>query len=275
MIDGLGGEEVIQVSGVGLTTQSPFFTGSVTAGNTILAPNIIASTALSGTALNTGAIGGTIISGTNLRYNNAIANGSEIVAGTVQGLNVIGTTSLSGANAFVTNVVASTLVSGTGVNTAVISGTNLRFNNAVVNGSVIATGDVKTSASFVHPYTTSTGIVIDNIATETNVSGGMWVVGSAASGTTPAVVLKAAAASQAWPLGIALADTASGGTPSILARGYYRGLIADETLAAGNQIAMGAGGALNTVKLAITGSNSRGTVIMGAGSEGAVLAYLY
>jgi len=60
-----------------------------------------------------------------------------------------------------------------------------------------------------------------------------------------------------------------------LARGYYRGLIADETLAAGNQIAMGAGGALNTVKLAITGSNSRGTVIMGAGSEGAVLAYLY
>ena len=104
----------------------------------------------------------------------------------------------------------------------------------------------------------------------------MWVVGSAASGTTPAVVLKTAAASTAFPLGIALATTQSGAAASILIRGFYKGTVAEATLIAGDQIAMGAGAKLNCAKPAAgVGSDARGTVVMGAGSEGTVLVYLY
>ena len=232
--DGLGFEELVLISGAALPTQNAFLTGSITAGDQI--------------------------SGTNI-YANAL----------VKGANVIGATAVSGAAGYFTNAVASTLLSGTGVNTAIVSGTNLRFDNAVVNGSVNATG------GFIYPGTVNgQGIIVNNFPAETIITGGMWTVGSAASGTTPVYVVKAAAASESMPLGICLANTASGTAtkPNILTRGLYKGLIADGTIAVGAAISAGAGAALNTAIKATTGSNIRGFAVMGAGSEGVMSVYL-
>jgi len=236
--DGLGFEELVLVSGVGLTTQNPFFTGSVTTGDRFLGPTIVASTALSGLVLQTG-----VVSGTNLRFNAAFVNGSIVLP----------------------------LVSGAGINTGVLSGTNLRFNNSIANGSAQA-------ASWIFPYADAQGTVINNLNAEAIISGGMWVVGSAASGTTPTIVLKPAATNELGPLGICLANVASGTAARLLVQGFYQGLVAEATLSAGMQFAAGAGGALNAAKVAASGnveSNARGTVLMGAGSEGTILAYLW
>jgi len=158
---------------------------------------------------------------------------------------------VSGVDVAVTNVAATS-----------ISGTSINATNAVV------------AQTFTTAYGSGYGTVINNLTAEAIISGGTWCVGSAASGTVPNVVAKAAAASTAQPLGICLADVASGANPNILTQGYYKGMIADDTVATEDGYSVGAGAALNTVGAAAAGT-TRGTVVMGAGSEGTTVIYLW
>lgn len=107
---------------------------------------------------------------------------------------------------------------------------------------------------------------------ETIITGGMWVTVSGAAGGA-SVKAKAAAASTT-PLGVAVATVASGATVNILCRGPVY-LIADATVANGEQIRMGAGAALNTVASATAGTGARGVALAGAGSESLALVYLW
>ena len=93
---------------------------------------------------------------------------------------------------------------------------------------------------------------------EAIISGGMWVVGSEG-------VLKPAAASTQYPLGVAIGNVASGAACDVLVRGP-RYMIAEGTVAAGTSFMMGAGGGLNCVVAAAAGSSHLGTVLIGASS---------
>jgi len=110
------------------------------------------------------------------------------------------------------------------------------------------------------------------LTAEAIISGGMWVVGSGAAAGTP-VALPAGASTQS-PLGICVATTASGANPNIMVKGL-RYMVAEGNVVPGGAIQMGAGAALNTVLAGGAGSATRGSCIVGAGSEGQALIHLW
>jgi len=180
----------------------------------------------------------------------------------ISGTNVYGTTSVESATLSGTNVYAATKVQSDTVQSDVtISGVNARVANDLTIGSSVNL-----------PYTLDEGMVINNIAAEAIITGGMWVEISGASGTTPSFVAKGT--EEPMPVGICLATVASGANASILTRGPYHGIVAEATLSTGDGFAVGAGNALNCAKATGAGVN-RGIVTMGAGSEGVCAVYLY
>ena len=158
-----------------------------------------------------------------------------------------------------------------------ISGANIYSNGAVATSTLLASstgsfvGTVRLGSSMVSTF--AQGYIINGPTAESIISGGMWITGSAASGATPAVVSIAGPASTGQPLGICLATCASGAVPTILKSGYYRGLVAEASINNGVGFSVGAGTALNCIKAAAAGT-TRGTVIMGAGSEGTTAVWL-
>jgi hypothetical protein len=154
-----------------------------------------------------------------------------------------------------------------------ISGVTASFGivstNTIVAGSIVADG------SITQYIDDKAGTYCTDRPAVAIISGGMWVVGSAASGTNPNVVIKPAPANCPMPLGICIANCASGADPVILVQGYYQGLKADETVNAQAPICMGSGAALNTVQTADAAATARGVALMGAGSNGVTFVYLW
>jgi len=119
MIDGLGGEEVIQVSGVGLTTQNPYFQGTV--------------------------IGGIALSGPSVLCGNATVTGSAIVGGKLASSAGAGSPTTWGKNsqagAFLTDAGSQLwVVFGTAFSAAptVIAGAGVGTTDGVMLGEVKA-----------------------------------------------------------------------------------------------------------------------------------------
>ena len=208
----------------------------------------------------------------------------EVIAGSKAGLagqnayfngSVTTTSQISGANIYSTGTLVAATLSGTStlaVGGAATFATTAGFTGAVsLNSTGSVAGALRVGSTVFVPYTQ--GVVINNIPAEAIISGGMWCTGSAASGTstTPVII---AGIGNGYPLGICLATTASGASPSVLTRGYYKGLIAETTVSVGTPIAAGAGGALNCV-MSGTAVFHRGTVLMAAGSEGTTSVYLF
>ena len=158
-----------------------------------------------------------------------------------------------------------------------ISGANIYGGTSVQSASIVgteveSTNDVTVGKSIYQGYADSEGVIINNVTAEAIITGGMWVTisgGSAASPTFVAVPLGAGGAT-----GICLATVASGANPQILTRGYYKGMIADASVNVGASFSPGAGAALNTVGAAAAGT-TRGTVLMGGGSEAETVVYLW
>ena len=194
---------------------------------------------------------GSLVSQSNISGANVYSTAAVV------GVNVIGTTAVSGATGLFTNAVASTALSGT----AALVG------NATATGSISTPSVVTTPGS---PYLT--GNVL-NFTTETVISGGMWVTVSGATGGA-SVLARAAAASSNGPLGVALATVGSNATVSVLTRGLCY-LTADGTVANAENVAMGAGTALNCAVAAGAGSAARGLALAGAGSNEKSLVYLF
>ena len=174
-------------------------------------------------------------------------------------------------------------------NTALISGTNIYGAGSVVTPKLegttfasttanITTGqvyrDLTVGSSIVQSTTWNNGNLITALKAETVISGGMWVMGSAAAATSGNVVLKPVGAAIKGALGVCVSTTQSGAAAPILTRGIYNGLIAEETIVTGAEVGPGGGGASNTIGLAKAGS-CRGIALMGAGSEGAATVYLF
>jgi hypothetical protein len=121
------------------------------------------------------------------------------------------------------------------------------FGNVVSTGSVTAGTNVTTPAS--HATTAGSpymqGFTVLAPAADVIISGGMWVAGSK-------TVTIAAPASCPNPIGVCMANVASGGQPTILLNGLAY-MVADGAITYGQALMVGAGGALNTVR-PITGS---------------------
>lgn len=153
-------------------------------------------------------------------------------------------------------------------NTGIVVATTISGGNSNLSGNLTAGSSLQLN------YSNNNGTKIINLVAEAIISGGMWVVGSAASGTSVSPVLKPAPANTGQPLGICLANVASGAAASVLVQGFYHGLIAEASLSQGVGVSCGAGGSLKTAKAAAAGT-TRGTVVMGAGSEGVIGVYLW
>lgn len=302
LVDGLGREEVVIGSVAGLQIQNVFITGSLTADAAISGTNVYAQTAmqtdtvvadvtLSGLAVASGHINvtGSITATTNFSGVNFFATGSvqaDIFQADVRfsGVDVFATGSLqadviqadvrfSGVDLFATGSVQADIFQGD----VAFSGLNIWINGSVRADRIEADVDLRVAQSIIQPYVTSEGVIIDSITAVANLTPGQWVAGSAASGTTPSLVAKPLPTGAGrGALGISLTTTSSGTAsyPEILIRGFYRGLIAEATVNSGDIIAPGAGAGLNTAVVAAAGS-ARGIAIMGAGSEGTILAYLF
>lgn len=154
------------------------------------------------------------------------------------------------------------------------SGNNLNLTSGLNAATVTSTGDITVGDSIINNYENAEGVQITNIPAESVISGGMWVTGSAASGTTVSPVAIPGPASAEFPLGIALSTTASGANVPILTKGFYKGIVAEATLNAGTTFSAGAGTALNCAKDSGAGV-TRGVVIMGGGSEATIGVYLF
>jgi hypothetical protein len=143
------------------------------------------------------------------------------------------------------------LVSTGSVATATVVATTGSLTNvaasAITTATVTATSTVSTSTSVAttagSPY--RQGFTVLGPAADVIISGGMWVAGSK-------TVSIAAPASCPSPIGVCMATVASGSQPTILVNGLAY-MVADAAITYGQHLAVGAGGALNTV-LPITGS---------------------
>lgn len=245
LVDGMGGEEVIQVSGAGLTTQSPFFTGSVTAGDQISGLNVFAA----GSVQSDLVVGDVALSGLN-----------AFLAGSVQADLVIGDVSLSGLDVFAVGSVQADKLIGD----VEISGVDLFATGSVQANELIADENVTLAAG--SPF--GKGVVIQ-LGARSNISGGTFV---SASGNEAF----AAPANTLFPIGIAEpgTDVASGGTVNVITHGVAA-VIAEATVAVGEGVIMGAGAALNTVVPTDTSSGLRVFgVLAAAGSEATVFITL-
>lgn len=157
---------------------------------------------------------------------------------------------------------------------SIVSESNISGANVYSTANIVAGGDITAGSSIFTSATHGEGIVINSIRANAIISGGMWVTGSAASGTTPNYVALAGPADSAQPLGICISTTASGAVVPILTKGLYKGLVAEATLNAGVGFSAGAGTALNCAKAAAAGT-TRGVVVMGAGSTGVISVWLH
>lgn len=217
--------------------------------------------------------------------------GEEVQTGSMAGLStqnlwLDGTLQTVGSIVTAGNVVASASVGVTG--SVVATGNIITTSSESVAGSLVAqsmrtTGSLVANKNIVIgssvelPISLNNGIVITTMPAVANISGGMWVTGSSVSGTTPVILAKPLATGTGrGALGICLAYTASGTAnyPTILTRGFYQGIIAEGTVAAGDYIQPGVGAALNNCVVAVAGS-SRGMAVMGAGSEGTCVVWLW
>jgi hypothetical protein len=205
----------------------------------------------------------------------------------------VGRTGLRRRNFWVQNVNIDGVISGGDIGSIPING------NPIINGSQSLTGalvvgsdatlnkdatvagDITIGSSIYRSYVDGEGDVINNIPAEVVISGGMWVIGSAISGTTPSPVCKAGSFYQGTPLGICLTSTESGACPPILVKGVYKGLIADGNIAAGQVVQPGLGAAMNTVVGIGSDVNTygvaypKGIALMGGGSEAVTQIYLW
>jgi len=189
----------------------------------------------------------------------AVISGTDVYGtGSVHSPNGLFTT-MSGTNIYAQTKVQSDILQSD----ATISGVTARVSNDLTVGSSINMG-----------LTASEGIVVTNVAAEAIITGGMWVMVSGASGATPSYVAKPAPAHTTQPAGICLATVASGATASIITRGAYNGIIAEDTVDVGAGVSMGSGAKLNTA-LPDVGGAIRGTCIMGGGSEAVIGIYLF
>jgi len=145
---------------------------------------------------------------------------------------------------------------------------------SVTAGALIAYNDLEVSKSIFTSANNEEGTIINNIPAEAIISGGMWVVGSAASGTTMAMVSKPSASTTTVPLGICLGTTASGAFPNIQIKGQNNSIIADTTVIAGASVSAGSGGAHNTGITTTVAGRGRAIALRGAGSEGLLSVYL-
>lgn len=184
--------------------------------------------------------------------------------------------------------VSSLWITGSAVVEDMISGANVYAKTAMqtlaIQGTSVSiagtgsfTGKVTLGSSIIWPYVTSNGIIINNFQANADISGGMWVTVSGASGTTPTMVAKPCPTGNGrGALGICLATIASGTSsyPNILTRGFYKGLVAEAAVEPSDLICPGVGAALNTVMMGVAGS-TRGIVTMGAGSEGTCAVWLW
>lgn len=169
--------------------------------------------------------------------------------------------------------VSSLWMTGSIVSESTISGASVHGTGDVTAGAdVTAAGDLSIGSSAVFPFTLNEGVIINNVPSESIITGGMWVEISGASGTSPSFICKASKEPQC--AGICLANCASGSNPSILTRGPYHGVVAEASVSVGDGVAVGAGAGLNCVKATGAGLN-RGTVIMGGGSEATVAVWLH
>jgi predicted RecA/RadA family phage recombinase len=176
--------------------------------------------------------------------------------------------------------------------TDILSGTNVYGTTSGVFAKLESTTAVITSgtvATINIDYADKKGVYIDNMPTEANLSGGMWVIGSAGSATTPVPLLKPVNWPNGTPLGICLADISSGGTPDVLVRGFYHGLYSeDAALAVGDVIQCGVGGSsvgrggsyscvmsIGSDTAYFDAGFARGVCVMAAGSEEVAAVYLW
>lgn len=175
-------------------------------------------------------------------------------------------------NFWVKNLNSDNSISGISIN-----GTSGTFTNSTLttinNTNITITGSLTPSRTL-QSYEDANGNVVNNIPAAAVISGGMWVTVYAGSATTPVPLAKPGPANAGQPMGIALATTASGANVPILTRGFYKGLIAEASLSSGTGFSAGAGAALNTIKAAAAGT-TRGTVVMGGGSEAVTSVYLW
>ncbi len=165
--------------------------------------------------------------------------------------NVVATGDFSGANVFST--------------AAITAGTVVTAKNQVLTGSADIPTVYDNTGS---PYLV--GNVYTTFTAETHITGGQWVTVSGKAGG--ATVLAQAAATETVPVGVAVANATSGAIVNVLTRGacYMK---ADAGLNNAVGVAMGAGGALNTIK-AGGAATTRATVLAGAGSDAWALIYL-
>lgn len=145
------------------------------------------------------------------------------------------------------DTISGTTVVSTTNNATTVSGTTLY-------GATVQPATLKFSPG--SPY--GNGERMSGMYAEAVISGGMWVIGSEG-------VLKAAPALTQWPLGVAVATTASGAECVVQTRGP-RYMIAEGTVGAGLLVQVGSSAKLCTVLANGAGSGNRAVVITGASS---------
>lgn len=175
----------------------------------------------------------------------------------------------SGATITVTNAGSPNWVSTPTVSGAVsfwngVSGlSSFNLSNVAITGSINTVSNVVSTAG--SPF--GTGDVIQ-LTARVIISGGMWV---STSGNNLAI---AAAASTAFPLGIALATAGSNTTVNVLVRGIYQGQLADVAILAGNGCVDGAGNSLATAGSTAVANGIRAIHMVDAGSAAVTTIYL-
>lgn len=173
------------------------------------------------------------------------------------------------------NTIRNKIQQGTdGINTSgLICQTNITGNNIYIK-TLVQSDISRVDNHLLQTLPNSGGTIVNAFTAEAIISGGMWVMASGASGTTPSIVAKPAPANTAQPLGICLTTTASGSAPNVLVQGRYKGIIAEANMNVGVGFSMGAGAALNTIKASAAGT-TRGTILMSANSGTSTEAIVY
>lgn len=197
IVDGMGFEEIGQV---GSQVASLWMTGSLVVDDQISGANVYATTAVrTVTAVGTTLVSGATIVGTN------VSGVTAVYATTLNATTASGTTSSfsvhSGATFVGTNLSGVTAVYGTTGYFTTISGTTTNMvtysgNNAVLAGSVLATGNVQSASRVLSPAGTGSpttwGRLVQAGSAATGAGSNLWVVyGTAYSAAAYAVASSA------------------------------------------------------------------------------------
>lgn len=208
---------------------------------------------------------------------------NEWITGSVIAVSDIRSTggNISGGNVYAkTKVQADTVQADTASTSPSYSGTNIYAKTTVQGDNIIGDthvsgADIFVTNSFHNSIPYSEGLIVNCQFEAADTAGaGTWLVLSGKAAAAPATIRSKEANS--YPLGITLAGTTSGtAAGEILTRGLYSGLLAEETIPAGEGFKAGVGAAYNTVGLPNSATDSgRGTCVIGAGSEGTLVVYL-